>query len=573
MMASRVERTLQSELMARLESSPDGRALTFIDSRGRFEWRSFRELHQSVAQCASVLSDRGLGRGDACVLVVPSDEDACHALLACLILGARPVLVAPPIVRGVHSNLRNVVEFVARKTSARMLIVKEDAVDVGRELRSRNADLQVVFSPQDWSDGDPDAVQVVLPAAQDIAAFQLTSGTTGFPKICVWKQQGVLASLDGMKAIMQLSSDDVCLNWTPLYHDMGLVNNFLLCMIHGIPLVMIETMEFLKRPSLWLRGLSLTSATVTWSPNFGFALAAQRIKDKELEGVRLDGVKSFWNAAERIHFETFVEFHRRFESIGVSWPALKSNFGCAENVGGATFSDPDDSIVVERVDSRRLYTEGLAETVAENVGRNVLQVVSVGRPFPGMIIKIVSSDGHELDDGRVGEMELHTPSRMQGYLDDATETERVIKGDGLRTGDLGYKRGEELFWVGRVGERINLHGKKFDPSDFEQALLHIDGLRKGCFAAFGVDDGQIGTQRLVIVSEVSDGSDLTDEDIVRGIKEEVAQRVGISVDAVVLLKKGTMSKTSSGKRRHQFYRQQYAENKLQSLPDARTFVF
>lgn len=507
------------------------------------------------------------------MLVMPSDVDACHAVLACLLVGAKPVLVAPPVVRGVHSNLASVVSYVARKMEARMLIVGDDAVDVGTSLQTARSDLAIVFAPDDWADGDAQAMRPEFPQADDIAAYQLTSGTTGFPKICVWEHGGILASLDGMWQIMDLSTDDVFLNWTPLYHDMGLMNNFMLCMIHGIPLAMIETMEFLKRPSLWLRGLELTGSTTTWSPNFGYTLAAQRIADRELEGVDLSGVRGFWNAAERIHLDTMLTFQRRFERYGVSLRAMKTNFGCAENVGGATFSDPNGDFVVERVRSRELYEDGTAIPVSDDSDSgNAVDVVSVGMPFPGMTIGIFSRNGHELADGRVGEVGLATPSRMREYLGNQRETNRAIKGDYLRTGDLGYKRGNDLFWVGRVKERINLHGKKYDPSDFEKALFEVPGLRKGCFAAFGVDDTELGTQRLVIVSETSDRAEQSDADIFQDVKEKVLEIVGVGVDEVVFLKQGTMTKTSSGKRRHQFYRQQHVEGQLQTLAGARALT-
>ena len=68
--------------------------------------------------------------------------------------------------------------------------------------------------------------------------MQLTSGTTGFPRICVWQQRNVTAAFDGMAAAMGVGGDDRFVNWTPLYHDMGLINNFLMCVTRGIPLVM-----------------------------------------------------------------------------------------------------------------------------------------------------------------------------------------------------------------------------------------------------------------------------------------------------------------------------------------------
>lgn len=564
-MTSKRVRTLQYELHQRLDSDPDGDALTFVDSRGRLVWQSFASLYADAARCGSILADRGLGRGDACVLVLPSEDYACHAVMGCFLVGAIPVLVAPPVVRGLHSNLSQVVRYVARKTSAQILVVGEDAIEIGESMQAAKSAPHVVFAPDDWRDGDANFDPRVSRKASDIGAFQLTSGTTGFPKVCVWEQRGILAALDGMQGAMNLSSSDVFVNWTPLYHDMGLVNNFFLCLVKNIPLAMIETMEFLKRPGLWLRALHLTNATHTWAPNFGYALASQRITDSELDGIRLDRVKGFWNAAERIHIETMLEFHKRFENFGVSLESLKTNFGCAENVGGATFSDPDGRFVYEQVDALRLYKEGIAYPIAESSeDRELVDVVSAGRPFPGMHIDIMSRNGRKLKEGYVGEVAIRTPSRMKQYLGNVRDTSRAIRGQYLHTGDLAYMRGDELFWVGRVQERINLHGKKYDPSDFEQALLKIDGLRKGCFAAFGVDDSNTGTQRLIIVAETRDGASRPKDEIADGVVEQVATEVGAAVDEVVLLPQGTMSKTSSGKRRHRFYREQYMAGLLTS---------
>ncbi len=194
-----------------------------------------------------------------------------------------------------------------------------------------------------------------------------------------------------------------------------------------------------------------------------------------------------------------------------------------------------------------------------------IDVVGAGRPAPGMEIKILSEDGEELPDGRVGEVALRTPSRMEGYLHDPVETERAIKGDLVLTGDLGYMRGQEMFWVGRVRERITVRGKKIDPSDFEAVLLKVDGVREGCFAAFGVDDARRGTQRIVVVTEVRDGKARDFDDISDDIRQGVALNLGVEVSEVVIVPKGTLAKTSSGKRRHRHFRELYVDGRLREF--------
>lgn len=560
--------SLQARLARRLEEAPEGHALAFVDGRGRFAWQSFGELHGRAARYAAALAEGGLGAGDVCVLVAPSDEGCATALLAALLAGARPVLVAPPVVRGLHSQLREVVAHVVGRTGARAVVLGAELAEVGAELAGRHPATRFHLGYGGLEEGDAAAFRPAFPAAGEVAALQLTSGTTGFPRLCVWRQEAVLAALDGMERSMGLGRSDVCVNWTPLYHDMGLVNNFLLALTTGMPLALVGAMDFIKRPSLWLTTLAATGATVTWSPNFGFAVAAQRVSDRELAGVRLDGVRAFWNAAERVHWKTLDAFHRRFAPYGVSRAALKTNFGCAENVGGATFSSLEGEAPVEWVERRGLYAEGVARPAAREGGDEVVPIVGVGRPNPGMEIEILGPGGAPLPDGRVGRVALRTPSAMSGYLGDEEETRQAFSGDLLLTGDVGYLRGDELFWVGRERERINLHGKKYDPSDFEEVVFAVPGLREGSFAAFGVDDPELGTQRLVLAVEVRDDAGRPHTSIAREIREGVARRMGVTVGEVLLLPQGTMTKTSSGKRRHRFYRDLYLAGELQPLTAA-----
>ena len=556
-------RTIQAALRDRLQDDPDRRAYAFVNADGSHTWRTFQELYRKAMTHASVLIGNGLQPGDACVLVVPNSELSTTVLLAALLAGGRPLLVSPPVVRGLHSNLREVLRHVIRKTRAKVAFTEEGTNAFDDRLPLEFPSTRFLTGIKDLANGDPDKATPAFPEPGDVGALQLTSGTTGFPRVCVWPQERILNALDGMEAAMALTSDDVCVNWTPLYHDMGLVNNFLLCVVKGIPMAMLGTMDFLKSPAHWLRALADTEATVTWSPNFGFALATERIRDRQLEGVRLEGVRSFWNAAERVHLATYKAFHRRFENLGVRWESLKTNFGCAENVGGATFTDPKGTFPVEHLDPKTLHRKRIA--VPQEAGSDTVPVVGVGRPYPGMAIKILSRKGKELPDGHIGEIAFDTPSAMIGYLGDKRETQRAFRGRYLLTGDQGYLRGDELFWMGRSRERINLHGKKYDPSDFEGALLGIDGLRPGCFAAFGVDDPELGTQRLVIVSEVRDGDAPPTKKLIGRIREEVAKQAGANVSDVVLLPRGSMSKTSSGKRRHRYYRRLYMDGALPSL--------
>jgi len=553
--------SIQKRLYERFKVAPEGNALAFLDESGNYAWRSFADLYGAAREHAAVLASHGVGAGDVCILIPENDEFSSKSLLAVLILGAVPICSSPPIVRGHHSNLKEVLEYLIRKTGARAVIASDTVAPLVEELRGKKRGTRFLFGELKPAAGKIQEITPYMPAATDIVAYQLTSGTTGFPKICVWTQQKVLAALDGMVESMKLNSDDICVNWTPLYHDMGLMNNFALCLVQAVPLVMLSTFDFVKDPSSWLKALTATRATITWSPNFGYSISANWVKDEQLEGIDLSSVRAFWNAAERIHIETIEEFQRRFEPYGVKPEAMKTNFGMAENVGGATFSDPDGMFKWERLDPDALFEKGIARTVGSS-GSGV-PAVGVGRPYPGLNIKILSRNLKTLPDGHVGEIAFVSPSAMEGYLGNAKETRKALVGDLLRTSDMGYQRDGELFWTGRKKERINVNGKKYDPSDFEKALLVVDGLRKGCFAAFGVPEPTVGTERLIIVAEKRSGSSVSDQMLKRSVAGSITSHLGVKASEVILLGEGVMTKTSSGKRRHRYYRQLYLNGELQ----------
>ena len=156
---------------------------------------------------------------------------------------------------------------------------------------------------------------------------------------------------------------------------------------------------------------------------------------------------------------------------------------------------------------------------------------------------------------------METSSRMDGYLDDPESTAEAIRGPLLKTGDLGYLRHDEFFWTGRLRERITVRGRKIDPSDFEAVLLEVPGLRPGAFTVFGVDDATAGTQRVVVVAEVRPDGDR--EAVICTTQRAAFDRLGVAVDDIVLVEPGTLTKTSSGKRRHRHFRDAYLRGELE----------
>ncbi|MFN3429758.1 MAG: hypothetical protein ACK46X_07375, partial [Candidatus Sericytochromatia bacterium] len=192
--------------------------------------------------------------------------------------------------------------------------------------------------------------------------------------------------------------------------------------------------------------------------------------------------------------------------------------------------------------------------------------VSVGRALPGYQLRIASPDGTTLPDRHVGDIQLQGPSVMAGYLNDPVATAAAFQDGWLRTGDLGYLVDGELHVVGRLKDMILKGGRNYAPQDLESPAQDVEGIRKGCVAAFGVPDLASGTESVVIVAETRQPAH-THAALARDVARQVAEAVGLKPDTVLLVAPGTIPKTSSGKLQRRKCREAYLARALAPLEE------
>ncbi len=114
------------------------------------------------------------------------------------------------------------------------------------------------------------------------------------------------------------------------------------------------------------------------------------------------------------------------------------------------------------------------------------KIGAIGRPHPGVEIRIDSPD-----ESGVGELLVLAPSRADSYADGSDLSERITEDGYVRTGDLARIDSEGFVWIeGRLGEVINRGGNKVYPSEVEEVLLSVPGIREAAVAA--VPDDRLG---------------------------------------------------------------------------------
>jgi acyl-CoA synthetase (AMP-forming)/AMP-acid ligase II len=129
---------------------------------------------------------------------------------------------------------------------------------------------------------------------------------------------------------------DRMLSFLPLHHDFGLFMGLIYPVMWDIQTFVYPTEFFIRRPSFWLNALSRTRATMCPAPQFVYQVAAQRIRDRDLEGVDLSNWRYSYNGGEPVHAQTLRDFEDRFARYGYSSTTVLPSYGMAECTLAAT---------------------------------------------------------------------------------------------------------------------------------------------------------------------------------------------------------------------------------------------
>jgi acyl-CoA synthetase (AMP-forming)/AMP-acid ligase II len=107
------------------------------------------------------------------------------------------------------------------------------------------------------------------------------------------------------------------------------------------------------------------------------------------------------------------------------------------------------------------------DEIADNAG-------AIGRPLESVEVRLIGDDG--ADDDVEGELVMRCFGMMEGYLDRPDLTAQKLRDGWLHTGDVVERRGDAYFIRGRIGDRINRGGYKFDPLEVEEVAAAVAGV-------------------------------------------------------------------------------------------------
>jgi len=556
--------TLVDVLSRRAAAAPEREAYVFLDDAGVPAARlSYGELDARARSIAARLQAHGLA-GQRALLLYPPGLDFVSAFMGCLYGGVVAVPAYPPRTPQALPRL------LAIARDARPAAVLTTAALLPRITALGGLDGMRTVATDDAARED----ETWNPPALDggaLAFLQYTSGSTATPKGVMVSHGNLLHNEETIRLAFEQTEGSVVVGWLPLYHDMGLIGTVLQPLYVGARAILMSPLAFLQKPLLWLDVISRYRATTSGGPNFAYDLCVRKVKPAERDALDLGSWEVAFNGAEPVRAETLERFSAWFAPCGFRSSAFFPCYGLAEATLFVSGGSKDAEPVVAAVSAAELEQGRVAAVGPGAAGGR--RLVSSGAPRRLRVAIVDPESGQPCREDRVGEIWLAGESVAQGYWRQPEATEemfgaRVAAAEAtlgerfLRTGDLGFLAGGELYIAGRAKDLIIIRGRNLYPHDLEAAAERSHpAARPGCGAAFAIE--RDGEERLIVVQELDRRRTEEAPAVADAIRRALAEQHEVQVQDVVLVRAGTIPKTSSGKIQRHACRAAYLAGSLE----------
>jgi acyl-CoA synthetase (AMP-forming)/AMP-acid ligase II len=551
--------------------NPDKVAFTFLQDGVDLNnsW-TYQVLDEKARSIAAQLQGQKL-QGKRALLLYPQGLDFIAAFLGCLYAGVIAVPAYPP--RANHSMLR--LSAIALDAEASIALTTQSIRSTIQPQLAKSPALQCL----PWLATDTVCLSLASNwkdiefSADTLAFLQYTSGSTGTPKGVMVSHGNILHNERMIQCAMEHTEESIIVGWLPLFHDMGLIGNTLQPLYCGTHCIFMSPVTFLQHPINWLKAISQFKATTSGGPNFAYDLCVRKIKAEQLSELDLSSWDVAFNGAEPIRAQTLKRFAETFAPCGFREEAFYTCFGMAETTLIVTGCHKSSLPSYKSVSTAALAQHRVLEDPAQQDDAQTL--VSSGQAVVNQQVVIVNPETHQrCQPNEVGEIWVAGPNIALGYWNQPTETQNsfnaylAVTGEGpfFRTGDLGFLQADELFVTGRVKDLIIIGGRNHYPQDLELTIEQShSAFRAGCGATFSIDSAS--SERLVVVQEVEREQirKMNADELITTIRKAIAQQHELQVSSIVLLKTGSIPKTSSGKIQRHACRASFLNGSLNAI--------
>ncbi len=428
-------------------------------------------------------------------LIFPTGPDLVIAWLGVVASGRVPLILQNPNEKSSHSSWRAALTSAILSCDIKLILCAPCLSDKNLESLAQCAYLQDLLSAQ--AEAGTNVNSILFPSHGEI--LQLSSGTTGTKK-------PVRVSFESLKKHAELYNErlgllqgDRIVSWLPLYHDMGFIACFVMPLLFGVSVTLLDPVSWVHRPELLFEAITRDSGTVCYMPNFGFEVMANTSR-----AARFPQMRHWISCSEPSYPETVERF---LKATGTHPSTFSTCYGMAENV--FAIAQSHGFRVIE--DKQRRY-------------------VSCGPPIPGTEVKLIE-----------GEFLVRSSQSLTCY--EGGEDIRDVDGF-YATGDVGFMEGGEVVITGRKLDIAVIAGCKYQLNDLDFAAGQIFPRAAGRIACLSAYDTLLGTERIIILIE-----DARFWDCQLSVENASAIReaIGIEYLEIHFVPPKFISKTSSGK--------------------------
>lgn len=566
--------SILSMLHGRASLRPDDVAFTFThydrDPDGVRESLTWSQLARRTLNLAGEIGRHG-AVGDRAVILAPQGLEYVVAFLAAMQAG----LVAVPLPLPHRGSSHDRVSAVLVDTMPTVVLTTSAvAGEVGDYVMAAPLPEAPKIVEVDALNLDAEQSATSLPSElPKVAYLQYSSGSTRTPTGVMVSHRNLTVNFDQLMTSFftdaPLPPDATLVSWLPFYHDMGLVLGVCAPILCGRRAELMSPIAFLEKPSRWVRALAEHPHAWSSAPNFAFDLAARKTRDADLAGLDLGGVVGIISGAERVEPKTLHRFVDRFAHFDFRDHMMRPAYGLAEATVFVATGTWDETAPAAFFDTAELGA-GRVRPCVEDTGTGLVRYRIPQSPS----VRIVDSETHrECASDVVGEIWVHGDNVADGYWGKSAVEQSCFgamildpspgtpPGPWLRTGDLGFVSGRELFIVGRIKDLLIIRGRNYYPDDIETT---VGAITRGRVAAISVPVR--GTETLVVVAETKNPSDADVTARLAGdVTAAVATEHGLSVEEVVLVEAGSLPTTTSGKIRRVACVEQYRSGEFARL--------
>ena len=566
--------TLVEILQRRASLHPDEKVYTFLlDGETATDSLTYSQLDLRAKAIATYIQSL-CPPGSRVLLLYPPGLGFIEAFMGCLYAGAIAVPAYPPrpnrsieriqsIIHSAEPTLALTTETIIASLQSKAELAPE--LKTLRWLATDQIELQYAAKYQQTSS-----------SPEDLAFLQYTSGSTAEPKGVKIAHRNLIHNLEAIHRCFGHSENSQGVIWLPPYHDMGLIGGILQPLYGNFPVTLMSPLMFLQNPLRWLKAISRTRATTSGGPNFAYDLCIRKYKPELATDLDLSSWDMAFNGAEPISHETMKQFAATFAPHGFRLEAFYPCYGMAEATLIISGGDKQSQPITKKVLTKELEQNRIA--IPQDNSEPIRTLVSCGQSLKDQKIAIVNPEAHTLcTPGEIGEIWVSGTSIAKGYWNQpevsaATFQARIVSLSGtefMRTGDLGFMDGEELYVTGRLKDLIIIKGRNHYPQDIERTVeASSDFIRPSGTASFTVAGQE---EELVILSEIERrywdrrSKERDKPDLKQLIRRQVAQNHDLQTRHILLLKPGSVPKTSSGKIQRHLCRHSFLAGEFQEL--------